>query len=118
MRVQLMGQHSATWSPTTLRRVQQHILASLKDFGMIKGSRTRRTVRPRVGPQVTLFASRLASLQGLTDLQALDACWFRLLGLDYHQTVEVLFAAARSGVLSSRLQADVAKLTLPAVEAA
>jgi len=67
---------------------------------------------------VTLFASRLARLEGLTDRQILDAPWFRLLGLDYHQTVEVLYAAARSGVLTFRLQADVAELSLPELEAA
>lgn len=113
---ELIGQHGAKWSPTTIRRVQQHILAAQKDFGVVKGSRTRRTVRPRVGPQVTLFASRLALLAGMTDRQALDSCWFRLLGLDYHQTVEALFAATRGGALSFRLQADVAELTLPPLE--
>jgi len=117
--VQDLVQHcGASWSPGTIRTVQQHILSSLKDFGLIRGSRTRRTVRPRVGPQVTLFASRLARLEGLTDRQILDAPWFRLLGLDYHQTVEVLYAAARSGVLTFRLQADVAELSLPELEAA
>ena len=78
--------------------------------------RTRRTLRPRVGPQVTLFAARLGRLDGLTDRQVLDGSSFQLLGLDRHHAVDLLYAAARSGVLSFRLQADVAELDLPPLD--
>jgi len=103
----------AEWSPITLKRVRQHILSSLKDFGVLRGSATKRTVTPRVGTAVALFATRLAKLEGLTDRQVLDAVWFRLLGLDRDRAIDVLYAVARSGLVTFRLQADVVELSLP-----
>ena len=84
-------------------------------LGVIAGSLTRRTARLRPGVQTTLFAARLARLEGLTDRQALDATWFRLLGLRQEQFIDLLYAAARSGVLRFRTQADIVELSLPEV---
>lgn len=111
-------QARAAWTPTTTRRVQQHLLAALKDFGLIKGSRTRRTLHPRPGAPVALFAARLGQLEGLSDRQVLESRWFRLLGLDRDQASELLYAASRTGILQFRMQAGVVELRLPPVEAA
>jgi hypothetical protein len=104
------------WSASTLDRASSHLLAALKDFGVLRGSATKRTVRPRPGGAVTLFAARLARLEGLTDRQVIDARWFRLLGLTSDQVIDLLYAAARNGTLGFRLQADVVELALPALE--
>lgn len=104
------------WSASTLDRAHKHLLAALKDFGLIRGSRIRRTVRPRPGEQVTLFAARLGRCEGLTDRQMLDSRWFRLLGLERDQAADLLYAAHRGGLLSFRMQADVVELSLPPLE--
>ena len=104
------------WSASTLDRAHQHLLAALKDFGLIRGSRTRRTVRPRPAEHVTLFAARLGRCEGLTDRQVLESHWFRLLGLERDQAVDLFYSAHRAGLLSFRLQADVVELGLPPVE--
>jgi hypothetical protein len=105
------------WSASAQRTASHHLLSALKDFGLIRGSRTRRTVRPRPGAEVTRFATWLGRLERLTDRQILDSQWFRLLGLDRDQAADLLYAASRAGILSFRMQADVVELRLPAPEA-
>lgn len=106
------------WSANTLDRAHKHLLAALKDFGLLRGSRTRRVVPPRPGEQVTRFAAQLGRLESLTDRQVLEARWFRLLGLGRDEAVDLLYAAARRGALGFRMQADVVELALPQAEAA
>lgn len=108
-----LQEHGLAWSPDTTEHVRQHLLASLKDFGVLRGSRVRRSVRPRPGSQVALLGSRLALLEGLSPRQLLDSRWFRLLGLDAEQVVDLLYAATREGVLEFRMQAEVIELRLP-----
>ena len=104
------------WSASTLDRAHKHLLAALKDFGLIRGSRLRRTARPRAGGQTTLFAARLGRYEGLTDRQVLESRWFRLLGLGREQVVDLLYGANRAGILGFRMQADVVELGLPPLE--
>lgn len=106
----------ATWSRATLETARQHVLSALKDFGLLRGGPRKVTVRPRPGPQTTLFAARLARLQGLTDRQMLGSCWFSLLGYDRDAAVELLYDATRAGALRLRLQADVVEVVLPDLE--
>jgi hypothetical protein len=106
------------WSANTLDRAHKHLLAALKDFGVLRGSASKRTVRPRPRTAVALFGAQLARLEGLTDRQTLDARWFRLLGLDADRVVDLLYSANSSGALGFRMQADVVELTLPPLEAA
>jgi hypothetical protein len=109
----LVAGAGAAWTPDTTEHVRQHVLSSLKDFGVLRGSRDKRTVRPRPGIQATLFAARLGRLTGLTDRQNLDSCWFRLLGQGAEGAVGLLYAAARAGALRFDMQAGVVELTLP-----
>ncbi len=41
------------WSASTLDRAHKHLLAALKDFGLIRGSYSRRTVHPHPGGPMT-----------------------------------------------------------------
>ena len=103
------------WSAATLERAHNHLLTALKDFGVVRGSRHRRTIRLRPGGQTTLFACWLGHYQGLTDRQVLDSPWFRLLGIDFQQTADLLYVAHRQGLLGFRMQADVVELSLPPI---
>jgi hypothetical protein len=104
------------WSTNTLIRARSHLLAALKDFGVLRGSATKRTVRPHPGTDAVLFATRLGRLEGLTDRQALESRWFGLLGLDGGDVRDLLYTATRVGALGFREQADVVELSLPPVE--
>ncbi len=104
------------WSASTLDRAHKHLLAALKDFGLLRGSRVKQTIRPRPGKQVTVFAARLGRCEGLTDRQMLESRWFQLLGLERDQVVDLFYGAHRAGLLSFRMQADVVELDLPPLE--
>lgn len=101
------------WTQETLVTARQHILSALKDFDVLQGGIRKKSVRPHPGEQVTLFAARLAQLEGLAPRQILASKWFRLLGCDPEGAWELLYAAARAGVLRCRRQADVIELELP-----
>lgn len=104
------------WSKKTTLHVQQHILSSLKDFGIVAGSKTRRFLAIRPGPLVMRFAAELAQLEGLTARQTLSSRWFKLLGLDSIQVADLLTEAHRAGALTFRMQAEVVELVLPVIE--
>lgn len=108
--------HGLAWSPDTTEHVRQHLLAALKDLGVLRGSRGKRTIRQHPGSQVTLLVSRFALLEGLTPWQALESRWFRLLGLDREEAVDLLYAAAREGALRFQMQAQVVELQIPDTE--
>lgn len=111
----LLRKAGVTWSADTIQHVRQHVLSSLKDFGVLEGSRTkvRKSVRP--GPVVAAFAAYLADLEGNTPRQTLSSVWFKLLGMDEDRAAESLRNAHRAGLLAFRLQADVVELKLPQV---
>ena len=104
------------WSASTLASVRGHLLAALKDVGVLKGSRRKITRIPRISPAIALFAMHIGRLEGLTDRQLIDSVWFRLLGLDRERVIEILYSAARAGVLGFRMQADVVEITLPSLQ--
>lgn len=106
------------WSPTTCNRAKGDLLSSLKDFGVLQGRTTKRTVAVHLTPVVTVFVTRLGLLQGLTERQVLDSVWFQILGIDRDAAADALYTASRVGALTFRMQADVVELTLPALEAA
>jgi hypothetical protein len=100
------------WSADTLQHVRQHILSSLKDFGALTGSAAKRTAKPRPGVAATLFAVRLARLQGVTDRRVPASDWFRLFGQSEEGAIALLYEAARHGALGFRAQAGVVELSL------
>lgn len=104
---------SLAWSDKSISNVANHLLSSLKDFGIVEGSRERRTVGIRITPVVATFAAMLGRAQGLTDRQNLDSIWFQFLGATTAQAVEALYAAAKAGLVMFRMQADVVEMHLP-----
>ncbi|MCL4534928.1 MAG: DUF1819 family protein [Bacteroidetes bacterium] len=112
----LAAERRFSWTRETAVTVRQHALSALKDFGLLTGAVVKHTNTPQPGPNVTLFAARLARLEGLTDRQIIGSRWFGLLGLTPAQVIDLLYAAAREGVLGFRMQAEVVELTLPPLE--
>lgn len=101
------------WSGQSLGNVANHLMSSLKDFGIVTGSRERRTVGIHITPIVATFAAQLSRAEGLTDRQVLESRWFAFLGADAHRAGEALHAAAKEGLITFRMQADVVELHLP-----
>jgi hypothetical protein len=106
------------WSAETVAGERSHVLSALKDFGILQGAREKRTCRPQPGPPAVVFAAQLGRLEGLTDRGLLTSRWFRLLGLDEPEVVDLLYAATRERALTFRMQAGVVELSLPEVASA
>jgi hypothetical protein len=109
---------NATWSASVIEGLASHVLSSAKDFGLLRGSRPKRTVAFRPGPVAVTFAVELSRLEGLSDRRTLESRWFRLLGLGLTEVLDLMRSAARQGALGFRFQADVAEIVLPEPESA
>jgi hypothetical protein len=112
--VDLAGSPAQTsWTKSVIEGLTSHILSSCKDFGLLEGSRVKRTLPIRVGPTALAYAVRLSRFEGLTDRRTLESRWFRLLGLYFQDVLELMYRAAGQGVLQFRFQADVTEIVLP-----
>ena len=104
---------SLEWSAASVRATAGHILTSWKEFGVVEGSKVRRIARLRPSHATMRFVIELARAEGLTDRQALESTWTRLLGMDFRAVDWALRSAARDGALQFRTQADVVEIILP-----
>lgn len=100
------------WGDGTLVAVTSHLLSAWKDFGLVTGSKVRRTAMVQPTHPTTVFAATLGRLEGLTDRQILGSRWFALLGLTESDVATLMYDAARAGALGFRSQADVVELDL------
>jgi hypothetical protein len=98
------------WSEQTRRAVAQKYGASIRDFGLAKGTTRKTTVRPALyGSPVRLLA-RVLRLTGVAPLDLVHAPAFRLLGLDGTEVIGALGELNRTGALRFRMQGDVVEL--------
>lgn len=116
-----MAGASLRWGDGTLAAITSHLLSAWKDFGLVTGSKVRRTALVHPTHPTIVFAATLGRLEGLTDRQNLGSRWFALLGLAEADVATLLYDAARAGALGFRSQADVVELdlhpTVPQAEA-
>ena len=87
------------WADSTIASVTRHLLSAWKDFGLVTGSKERRTAAIRPTHQTVVFAAKLGRLEGLTDRQILTSRWFALFGLGESNVTTLMYNAARAGVL-------------------
>lgn len=107
-----MSRANLRWGDGTLAAVTSHLLSAWKDFGLVTGSKVRRTAIVQPTHPTVVFAATLGRLEGLTDRQILGSRWFALLGLSESDVATLMYDAARAGALGFRSQADVVELDL------
>jgi hypothetical protein len=107
-----MTRANLSWGDGTLVAVTSHLLSAWKDFGLVTGSKVRRTAVVQPTHPTVVFAATLGRLEGLTDRQILGSRWFALLGLTESDVATLMYDAARAGALGFRSQADVVELDL------
>ena len=98
------------WSETTTLRVAQHYLASLRDFGLARGTQRKATVRPALYAGPVRLLVRALALAGMSDSTAIRSPLFRLLALDGAEVIDALGELNGAGALRFRMQADVVEL--------
>lgn len=100
------------WSENTRHAVAQKYSASIRDFGLAKGTYNKTTVRPALyGAPVRLLVRALRSM-GTGALELLNAPAFRLLGLEGTEVIDAFGELNRVGALRFRMQGDVVELDI------
>ena len=102
----------AAWSDKTLSAVAQKYSASIRDFGLAKGTLRKTTVRPALYGAPTRLLARALRLVGTRDFDIVRAPVFRLIGLEASEVIDALGELNRQGALRFRMQGDVVELEL------
>lgn len=98
------------WSAKTQTAVAQKYLASVRDFGLARGTVRKTAVRPALyGAPVRLIA-RALRLNGAAAVDVVSAEAFKLLALDRSHVVNALSDLNATGALRFRMQGDVVEL--------
>ena len=99
-----------SWSDQTRTAVAQKYAASIRDFGLAKGTVNKVTIRPALyGAPVRLLV-RILRLVGVRPIDLVRAPIFRLLALDGPEVIDALGELNRSDALFFRIQGDVVEL--------
>ena len=100
------------WSDETTAAVARKYCASIRDFGLAKGTVRKLTVRPALYGSPVRLLVRALRLVGVPPVALLQAPIFRLLGVDTTEVVDALSELSRTGALHFRMQGDVVELDL------
>ena len=101
-----------SWSEQTRTAVAQKYSASIRDFGLAKGTTNKVTIRPALyGAPVRLLV-RALRLVGIRPLDLVRAPIFRLLALEGHEVIEALGELNRVDALRFRIQGDIVELSI------
>lgn len=103
------------WSAHTRTAVAQKYAASVRDFGLARGTVRKFTVRPALHDAPVRLLVRALRLAGVGPLDLVRAPIFRLLALAEHEVVDALGELNRRDALRFRMQADVIELDVEEV---
>jgi hypothetical protein len=102
----------AKWTPTTLTRVAQHYLASIRDFGLATGGTRKFSVRPALYAAPIRLLLRALQLAGVPIRETVRHQSFKLLGIAPEEVIDALSELNRQSALRFRIQADIIELSL------
>jgi len=98
------------WSEQTRLAVAQKYTASIRDFGLARGTVRKTSIRPALyGAPVRLIV-RALRLAGVAPLDLVQASAFKLLCLETTEVIDALGEMNRVGALRFRMQGDVVEL--------
>ncbi|MCK5795605.1 MAG: DUF1819 family protein, partial [Deltaproteobacteria bacterium] len=102
----------AEWSDNTRTAVAQKYCASIRDFGLARGTVRKHTVRPALyGAPIRLLVQALR-LVGTRDLDIVRAPIFKLLSLEGAEVIEAFGELNRQGAIFFRMQGDIVELDI------
>ena len=100
----------AAWSDHTRTAVAQKYAASVRDFGLARGTLRKVTVRPALHAAPVRLLVRALRLAGVGPLDLVRAPIFRLLALEGYEVVDALGELNGRDALRFRMQGDVVEL--------
>lgn len=98
------------WSEQTRCAVAQKYSASIRDFGLAKGTARKTTVRPALYGSPVRLLVRALRLTGVAPLDLVCSPAFRLLGLHGPEVIDAFGELNRTGAIRFRMQGDVVEL--------
>jgi hypothetical protein len=99
-----------SWSVQTRLAVAQKYSASIRDFGLAKGTSRKATIRPALYASPVRLLVHALRLAGVSPLDVVRARIFRLLALDETEVIDALSELNRLEALRFRIQGDVVEL--------
>jgi excisionase family DNA binding protein len=102
------------WSKETRVAVAQKYTASIRDFGLARGTIRKTSIRPALYGAPVRFIVRALRLAGVAPLDIVQAPAFKLLCLDTTEVIDALGEMNRIGALRFRMQGDVVELDVKA----
>ncbi len=103
---------AAIWSDKTTTAVAQKYGASIRDFGLARGTIRKTTVRPALYGAPIRLLIRALRLAGTRDLDLVCAPIFKLLALEPGEVVDALGELNRQEALRFRMQGGIVELKL------
>ena len=100
------------WSAHTRTAVAQKYTASVRDFGLARGTVRKATIRPALYGAPVRLLIRALRLVGVPPLDLVRAPIFRLLALDRHEVIDALGELNRREAVHFRMQGDVVELDI------
>ena len=105
----------ADWSDHTRKAVAQKYTASVRDFGLARGTVRKVTIRPALyGAPVRLLV-RALRLVGVRPLDLVRAPIFRLLAIESHEVIHAFGELNRLDAIRFRMQGDIVELDIEEV---
>jgi len=101
-----------SWSEKTRLAVAQKYAASIRDFGLAKGTTRKSTIRPALYASPVRLLVHALRLAGIGPLEIVRSRVFRLLALDESEVIDALGELSRLGTLRFRMQGDVVELDI------
>jgi hypothetical protein len=99
-----------SWSEKTRLAVAQKYTASIRDFGLAKGTSRKSTIRPALYASPVRLLVHALRLTATRPLEIVRSRAFRLLALDESEVIDALGELNRLGALRFRMQSDVVEL--------
>lgn len=99
-----------SWSEKTRLAVAQKYAASIRDFGLAKGTTRKSTIRPALYASPVRLLIRALRFAGIGPLELVRCRVFRLLALDESEVIDALGELNRLGALRFRIQGDIVEL--------
>jgi len=104
------------WAEETRKRVAQHYMASIRDFGLAKGKVRKVTVPPALYAAPTRLLIRALRISRKKPASMIRDPIFRLIAVDPSEVVNVLGELNRRGELHFKMQADVIELEVEMIK--
>jgi len=107
------GKTSAPWGNSTIRRVTQGVLSTLRDFGVLQGAVNKRIAPAYLSVQAFAYIAFYLKQHQPSGAKLLDLVDWKLFFLSREGTERFLLEAHQHGLLEYHVAGSVTRLTFP-----